>query len=158
MPLRAWGESAPAFLTAWFRLRRELGGPANLLFATLNKKDASLEDDVLNLLSVAEGYHRLRFDEPPYLDLGIDHQTISRAVNLTYRGREFMGSRVTRDGRSLIDQDRAPRDASRQRVCVEPERVSFGKNGSFRNDLLACAHVFRCRSHAATTPRRACTT
>lgn len=68
MPLRAWGESAPAFLTAWFRLRRELGGPANLLFATLNKKDASLEDDVLNLLSVAEGYHRLRFDEPPFAD------------------------------------------------------------------------------------------
>jgi hypothetical protein len=26
-----------------------------------------------------------------YLDLGIDHRTISRAVNLAYRGREFMG-------------------------------------------------------------------
>lgn len=32
------------------------------------------------------------------------------------------------------------------------------KRGSFRNDLLACAHVFRCRSHAATTTRRARTT
>ncbi|MBS1675811.1 MAG: hypothetical protein JST08_00350 [Actinobacteria bacterium] len=195
MPLRAWGGSAPAILAAWFRLRHELGGPANLLFATLNKKEVSLEDDVLNLLSVAEGYHRLRLNEPPfadeehdevlsliraiddrqrrdhyllrlrhaneqsqkqrvkalferaeevlpqaeswrrkqlqalidtrnflthwgeptadvledwdlwfalnrvrivlevnlYLDLGIDHQTISRAVNVAYHGREFMG-------------------------------------------------------------------
>jgi hypothetical protein len=195
MPLRAWGGSAPTLLASWFRLRHELGGPANLLFATLNKKEASLEDDVLNLLSVAEGYHRLRLNEPPfadeeheevlslirtiedsprrdhyllrlrhaneqsqkqrvkalferaeevlpeveswrrkqlqalidtrnflthwgeptddvledwdlwfalnrvrivlevnlYLDLGIDHQTISRAINVAYHGREFMG-------------------------------------------------------------------
>jgi HEPN superfamily Apea-like protein/ApeA-like protein len=68
MPLRAWGGSAPALLAAWFRLRHELGGPANLLFATLNKRDVSLEDDVLNLLSVAEGYHRLRLNQPPFAD------------------------------------------------------------------------------------------
>ena len=68
MPLRAWGRSAPALLAAWFRLRKELGGPANLLFATLNKKEASLEDDVLNFLSVAEGYHRLKLNEPPFAD------------------------------------------------------------------------------------------
>lgn len=27
MSLRAWGDSAPSFLAAWFRLRNELGGP-----------------------------------------------------------------------------------------------------------------------------------
>src|SRR4051812_39607316 len=68
MPLRAWDGTAPTIIARWFRLRNELGGPGNLLFATLNKRDVSLEADVLNLLSVAEGYHRLRFDRPPFSD------------------------------------------------------------------------------------------
>jgi hypothetical protein len=79
MPLRAWGGSAPTILAAWFRLRHELGGPANLLFATLNKTDVSLEDDVLNLLSVAEGYHRLRLDQPPFADE--DHDEVLSLIH-----------------------------------------------------------------------------
>jgi hypothetical protein len=66
MPLAAWGEMAPQTLGRWFSLREELGGPGNLLFATLNKRHGNLEDDLLALLSVAEGYHRSCFDEPPF--------------------------------------------------------------------------------------------
>jgi ApeA N-terminal domain 1 len=65
MPLRAWGVGAPQIIRRWFALRAELGGPGNLLFATLNKRDVSLENDTLSLLSVAEGYHRTLYDNPP---------------------------------------------------------------------------------------------
>jgi hypothetical protein len=78
MPLSALGDLAPAVIARWFEFRNELGGPANLLFATLNKKNVSLEDDVLNLLSVAEGYHRRMFDEPPFSD--DDHEEILSLV------------------------------------------------------------------------------
>lgn len=78
MPLRAWGASAPIVMARWFKLRHELGGPANLLFATLNRKNVNLEDDVLNLLSVAEGYHRRRFDDPPFSDE--DHREVISLV------------------------------------------------------------------------------
>lgn|GEM_PF-3197057 len=78
MPLRAWGSDAPKIIGHWFEQRASLGGPGNLLFATLGKRDVHLENDVLGLLSVAEGYHRSRFDAPPFT--AADHQAALKTM------------------------------------------------------------------------------
>lgn len=78
MPLRAWGPDAPRIIGRWFEQRASLGGPGNLFFATLGKRDIRLENDVLGLLSVAEGYHRGRFDDPPFT--AADHQAALEAM------------------------------------------------------------------------------
>jgi hypothetical protein len=78
MPLRAWGTDAPKIIGRWFEQRARLGGPGNLLFATLGKRNTHLENDVLGLLSVAEGYHRSRFDAPPFT--AADHQAALEAM------------------------------------------------------------------------------
>jgi hypothetical protein len=68
MPLRAWGAEAEQVIPRWFALRESLEGPGDLFFATVNKPHTDLEGDLLNLLSVAEGYHRVLWDEPPFPD------------------------------------------------------------------------------------------
>jgi len=112
MPLRAWGNEAPDLIRRWFSFRHELGGPANLLFATLSKENATLEPDVLNLLSVAEGYHRRTLDVSPFaaeihaqvLSLlgGIDDETVRDhyVVRLKYANEQSQKQRV----RALFDR------------------------------------------------------
>lgn len=78
MPLRAWGSVAPEVIGRWFEQRARLGGPGNLLFATLAKRDVHLENDLLGLLSVAEGYHRGRFDDPPFT--AVDHRAALKTM------------------------------------------------------------------------------
>ena len=63
VPLTAWGDDAPERIRQWFDLRRKLGGLADLLFATLNVRYIYLENQVLNLMAFAEGYHRALHDE-----------------------------------------------------------------------------------------------
>lgn len=68
MPLRAWGADAANVISRWFALRETLEGPGDLFFATINKPHPDIEGDLLNLLSVAEGYHRVFWDESPFPD------------------------------------------------------------------------------------------
>lgn len=64
LPLAALGSDPIAAIPRWYALRAELAGAGNSLFATLNRRFRTLEIDLLSLLSVAEGYHRARFDVP----------------------------------------------------------------------------------------------
>ncbi|HEY8082689.1 MAG TPA: HEPN domain-containing protein [Solirubrobacterales bacterium] len=64
LPLAALGKDPAAAISRWYELRRELAGAGNSLFATINRRHRTLEPDLLNLLSVVEGYHRARFDQP----------------------------------------------------------------------------------------------
>jgi hypothetical protein len=113
MPLRAWGGAAPIIIARWFKLRHELGGPANLLFATLNKRNSSLEADVLNLLSVAEGYHRRGIDEPPFSDEA--HQEVVSLI----RG---IGDKARRD-HYIARLRHANQQSQKQRVRALFERA-----------------------------------
>lgn len=51
-------------VTAWYRLRRQIGPVWGLLFSTLGREQLLLEDQLLGLLAFAEGYHRALHDEP----------------------------------------------------------------------------------------------
>jgi hypothetical protein len=64
LPLGGLGEDPVAGVQRWYALRAELAGAGNSLFATINRRFRALEVDLLSLLSVAEGYHRARFDSP----------------------------------------------------------------------------------------------
>jgi hypothetical protein len=63
-PFSAWGDEASDRLRRWFDLRKELGGIGDLFFATVNVRYIYLENQILNLVSVAEAYHRTFHDEP----------------------------------------------------------------------------------------------
>jgi len=64
LPLGGLGKDPVAGVQRWYALRAELAGAGNSLFATINRRFRALEVDLLSLLSVAEGYHRARFDSP----------------------------------------------------------------------------------------------
>jgi ApeA N-terminal domain 1 len=67
-PLTALGSDPVETIQRWYALREELAGAGNSLFATINRRFRALEVDLLSLLSVAEGYHRARFDKPAVSD------------------------------------------------------------------------------------------
>ena len=95
IPLTAWGDEAPERIRTWFELRRDLGGLGDLLFATLNVRYIYLENQVLNLMSFAEGYHRLRRDQPPLER--VEHERLVKemlAVLESDRQREIYRDRL----------------------------------------------------------------
>jgi hypothetical protein len=53
------------FVRGWFELRRRLGDAGSFFFDTLNADRVYLDNVLVNLLSFAEAYHRLFFDERP---------------------------------------------------------------------------------------------
>ena len=63
-PLGAWSEEAPTLARRWFELRQQLGGVGNVLFSTLNDRRIHLENRFLNLMTVAEAYHRVLHNRP----------------------------------------------------------------------------------------------
>ncbi len=65
MPFAAWSDDPVAFLQRWLRLHARLCKAANLLFATLNVRYIYLENQLLNLTTFAEAYHRTLHDDPP---------------------------------------------------------------------------------------------
>jgi hypothetical protein len=116
MPLAAWGSDAAGALGRWFSLRERLGGPGNLLFATFNKRHAHLENDLLGLLSVAEGYHRSLFDEPP-----LEAEVHEAAVEAMLAA--LAGERQVEHYRTRLRY--ANEQSQRQRVRELFERASF---------------------------------
>jgi hypothetical protein len=60
LPWAVWGEDASDAIKRWFDLRADLAGPGDALFATLNVRYIYLENQLLNLTSFAEAYHRHR--------------------------------------------------------------------------------------------------
>ncbi|HEX5989373.1 MAG TPA: HEPN domain-containing protein [Solirubrobacterales bacterium] len=63
LPFSALGPDPVQTIRRWYSLRAELAGAGNSLFGTINRRYRTLEVDLLSLLSVAEGYHRARFDQ-----------------------------------------------------------------------------------------------
>jgi hypothetical protein len=120
MPLRAWGPEAAAVIGRWFALRNKLGGPGNLLFATLNKRGANLENDTLSLLSVAEGYHRAFHDQPPFSDS--DHEAaLAAMIDTLAEGRQRQHYRDRLRHANQQSQKRRVRDLFERAEQVLPE-------------------------------------
>ena len=68
-PARAADAPAPegpaALIQEWYALRERLGPVWSLYFATLQRPELPLENQLLNLTAFAEGYHRTEHDEIP---------------------------------------------------------------------------------------------
>jgi hypothetical protein len=145
MPLRAWGSDAPQIIGRWFEQRASLGGPGNLLFATLAKRDVHLENDVLGLLSVAEGYHRGHFDDPPFT--ADDHQAALEAM-LGSLGEQIQADHY----RSRLQHANQQSQKQRVRILYDRAEEVLVEVGSWRTQLqgLIDTRNFLTHWHART--------
>ena len=65
MPIAVWRSNPTALAEHWLGLHTKLGKTASLLFATLNSRPPYIENQLLNLTTFAESYHRTLHDESP---------------------------------------------------------------------------------------------
>lgn len=64
VPFAALGAGASDFIAQWFRLYAELGHATIFLMSALGSR-LFLENKLLNEMSFAESYHRIKHDQPP---------------------------------------------------------------------------------------------